>query len=138
MMTKEQYLMNASVAVDSYAIDITNFLIEINNTGMLTEESRDTLYLLIEQQEEADRAVLGYDIANIGEEYQALHGGICSLCSDDLRLIQLIKESIEKGSVPSKELIKYYVDLRGENYQWVIKELAEEYLKLGVEQMLDL
>lgn len=134
---KNTYLDQAKMAATDYAIDISNALLKIKTTKTLTEEERESLYILFDAQLEADQMILDYDITGL-EDYAELHAGLCSLCADDMRMIQKIKDSIENGLVPSEELLQNYVSLRGENYLWVLERLGQENVGKALESAFDI
>lgn len=134
---KNTYLDQAKMAVMGYAIDISNDLLKIKTTKTLTEEEKENLYILLDAQLEADQMILDYDITGL-EDYEELHAGLCSLCADDMRMIQKIKDSIENGLVPSQELLQNYVSLRGENYSWVLEKLGQEDVGEALESAFDI
>lgn len=134
---KNTYLDQAQMAVMGYAVDISDALLRIKTTKTLTEEEKESLYILFDAQLEVDQLILDYDITGL-EDYAELHAGLCSLCVDDMRMIQKIKDSIENGLVPSEELLQNYASLRGENYLWVLEKLGQEDVEAALESAFDL
>ena len=133
---EQEYLFAAKAAISDYAVDISKILLDICNTRTLTEEDRERFYGLIDMQIEADEAILDYDMAGL-EDYQMLHTGLQSLCKDDIMALQRIKKTLEDGLVPSQELQRNYVSLRGENYLWVIEDVAMELSKQAAMSISD-
>lgn len=132
-----EYLFAAKAAASGYAVDISKTLWELcSGKAMMGEDTMGTLRELIQAQIAADQAVIDYDMQGL-EEYQALHSGLISLCRDDIGALERIMDSIEKGEAPSRELIKNYEALRGENYLWIIGELPQQLARLNVEIALD-
>lgn len=131
------YLADASNAAIAYAEDISAVLIQMTNEKSMTNEEKEYLYKLIDLQIEADQTILDYDMTEF-EDYMELHGGLCSLCTDDIKALERIRNSIDNGLVPSQELVKNYVSLRGLHYSWVLEQLVQEYMSHGLESAYDL
>lgn len=134
---KEQYLQLADEVAHGYSIDISAALTHIEVDQTLYDEERERLYALFDKQIEADRKILNYDMTGL-DDCLNLHAGICSLCEDDIKMIESIKECLESNLVPSRELHQNYASLRGENYAWVLKELAAEELEQTVDAFFSL
>lgn len=81
--------------------------------------------------------MLDYDMTEF-EDYMELHEGLCSLCTDDISTLERIRNSIDSGLVPSQELIKNYMSLRGLRYSWVLEQLIEEHVNKTFEKAYDL
>ena len=131
------YLVAAKAAATDYSVDISKSISDICNTGILSEEQKERFYVLIDIQIEADQAILNYDISQL-KDYQELHAGLCSLCKDDIDVLQCLRALIEEGHIPSKELQKNYDSLRGANYLWVVQKLMSEFAALNVETIFEL
>lgn len=136
VVPEEQYLEKASMAVSGYSQDITVRLQKIVRTKTLTDEEREELYELFDKQMDADRKILECEMDGL-ESYAELHMGICGLCSDDIRVLQQIQDSINEGVVPSGELMRNYASIRGENYLWVVDELAGKFTELFTDSVFD-
>lgn len=133
----QEYLFAAKAATNDYTVDISKILIDVCNAKNLTQKNKELLYDLIQAQVEADQVILAYDMTGL-DDYQALHAGLQSLCRDDIETLQRIKATIEDGLVPSQELQRNYYGLRGENYLWVINEVAQEFVIHAVKTAFDL
>lgn len=137
IFSKEQYWSDADLAAFGYAEDISFILMNIANTKTLNEMDRERLYNLIDAQIVIDQKILDYDRTVI-EGYAEFHTGLCALCRNDMKLIQEIRDSVEKSMIPSRELMIDYVYLRGQNFQWVLEAIAQRYQDTAVEKAYDL
>lgn len=133
----QEYLYTAKAAAIDYSMDISKILLDISNSRTLTEENKELFYDLIQAQIEADQAIIAYDMTGL-DDYQALHVGLQSMCRDDIEVLLRIQAAIEDGFVPSWELQRNYAGIRGENYLWVIKELASKFTGIAAEMAFDL
>ena len=135
-LVEQNYIYAAAEATNVYAVDISNALSEICNTGTLTEEDKEWFYSLIDRQIEADEVILAYDMTGL-DDYQVLHSGLQSMCKDDIEALQRIKDAIEAGFVPSRELQNNYVSIRGANYLWLVKDVDEKLIEISVMAVID-
>lgn len=136
IIAKEQYLSTAKAAAVDYFPDISEILLNVRETNSLEDVEREELYDLIDAQIEADQNILNYDMEGV-EDYQNVHDGLCSLCTEDMKILQKIKDSIDNNKVPSQELMKNYASLRGKNYLWVLEELAFGPVDIFVERAFE-
>ena len=134
---KDQYLQLAEEAVNGYCVDILAALTLIEDTRTLTDEERERIYKLFDDQIEADRRILDYDMTKLSD-FQDLHAGLCGLCEDDIEAVESFREYLENDLVPPREVQNNYISLRKENYVWVLEELTEENLKMAVDVFFDL
>lgn len=133
---EQAYLNVAKAAASDYSVDIAKTLSNICMTKTLTDEEKEEFYAMIDLQIEADQTLLNYDISQL-DDVQELHAGLCSLCEDDIDVLRRLQTMIDAGYVPSEELKKNYVSLRGERYLWVMQELVPEFVELGVDTILE-
>lgn len=133
---KQEYLTAAKAAAVDYATDISNTLLDMRGTGSLTEEKRLQFCSLIDAQIAADQTILFYDMTGL-DDYQDLHAGLRSLCTDDISVLQLIRANIENGAVPSQELQLNYANIRGAYYVWVIEDIALGFTEISIEIAFD-
>lgn len=134
---EEQYLQLAEDVTHGYSEDIITAMIHIEDSHTLSDGERKWIYDLFDRQIEADQRILDYDMTEL-DEYLELHAGLCGLCEDDIIMIQKIKESLENDIVPSRKLQREYASLRGENYMWVLIEIAKESLQQTLEAFFEL
>lgn len=133
---EQAYLNTAKAAASDYSVDIAKTISNICMTRALTDEEKEEFYALIDLQIEADQALLNYDISQL-DDFQELHAGLCDLCEDDIDALRRLQAMIDAGYVPSEELKKNYVSLRGERYLWVMQELVPEFVRLGAETIME-
>lgn len=136
-LNDQEYLLTAKAAASDYAVDISKLLWDIFETNTLTDEDKELLYGLIQTQIELDQVIIDYDMTGL-DDYQELHAGLQSLCRDDIEALRRIMDTIDDGFAPSKEMLRNYIGLRGENYLWVVEKIASELIRLDIEMMFDL
>ena len=94
------------------------------STGKL--EDKDSLINLIDQQLEADQRLMDCSASISDDRFM---DGLKAMSRDDYETLKHIREKIVSDEIPSREMIRNYIAIRGQNYTWVIEEMLGDSIE---------